>query len=96
MTVHIQCDTGMTRLGFLCNEANMAQAAQEIIQAVRLPGLKAEGIFTHFSDSDGSEEYTMMQFDRFLDIIKRVEELGYTFAIRHCGFCACTVSLVAI
>ena len=40
---------------------------REILEAVRLPGLKAEGIFTHFSDSDGSEEYTMMQFNRFLD-----------------------------
>ena len=85
ITVHIQCDTGMTRLGFLCDEAHMTQSAQEITEAVRLPGLHAEGIFTHFSDSDGSEEYTMMQFNRFLDIIQKVKELGYEFAIRHCA-----------
>lgn len=91
LTVHIQCDTGMTRLGFLCDERNIAQAAEEITQAVHLPGLKAEGIFTHFSDSDGSEEYTMMQFDRFLDIIKRVKELGYEFSIRHCANSAATL-----
>ncbi len=91
LTVHIQCDTGMTRLGFLCDESRIARSAQEIAQAVGLPGLKAEGIFTHFSDSDGSEEYTMMQFDRFLDIIKRVEELGHSFAIRHCANSAATL-----
>ena len=85
LTVHIQCDTGMSRLGFLCHEDTMEQAAQEIAQAVELPGLHAEGIFTHFSDADGSEEYTMLQFDRFLDILQRVQALGHPFAIRHCA-----------
>ena len=91
MTVHIQCDTGMSRLGFLCHEDTMEQAAQEIAQAVELPGLHAEGIFTHFSDADGSEEYTMLQFDRFLDILQRVQALGHTFAIRHCANSAATL-----
>lgn len=91
LTVHIQCDTGMTRLGFLCHEEQMEQSAKEIYEAVQLPGLKAEGIFTHFSDSDGSEEYTMMQFERFLEIIRRVKELGYEFAIRHCANSAATL-----
>lgn len=91
ITVHIQCDTGMTRLGFLCHEETMEQSAKEIYEAVNLPGLKAEGIFTHFSDSDGSEEYTMMQLRRFLDIIDRVKALGYEFAIRHCANSAATL-----
>ena len=91
ITVHIQCDTGMTRLGFLCHEETMEQSAKEICEAVNLPGLKAEGIFTHFSDSDGSEEYTMMQLRRFLDIIDRVKALGYEFAIRHCANSAATL-----
>ena len=85
ITVHIQCDTGMTRLGFMCHEDTMEKSASEIIEAVKLPGLKAEGIFTHFSDSDGSEEYTMLQFGRFQDIIQRVRDLGYEFEIRHCA-----------
>ena len=46
ITVHIQCDTGMTRLGFMCHEDTMEKSASEIIEAVKLPGLKAEGIFT--------------------------------------------------
>ena len=91
LKVHIQCDTGMTRLGFLCHEDTMEKSAQEIYEAVNLPGLVAEGIFTHFSDSDGSEEYTMMQFGRFLDIIDRVKALGYEFAIRHCANSAATL-----
>mgnify|MGYP002230765443 CR=1 FL=1 len=69
----------------------MEQAAQEIAQAVELPGLHAEGFSTHFSDADGSEEYTMLQFDRFLDILQRVQALGHTFAIRHCANSAATL-----
>ena len=91
ITIHIQCDTGMTRLGFLCHEETMEQSAKEIYEAVNLPGLKAEGIYTHFSDSDGSEEYTMKQFGRFLDIIEKVKALGYEFAIRHCANSAATL-----
>lgn len=91
ITVHIQCDTGMTRLGFMCHEDTMEKSAIEIIEAVKLPGLKAEGIFTHFSDSDGSEEYTMLQFGRFQDIIQRVRDLGYEFEIRHCANSAATL-----
>lgn len=91
ITVHIQCDTGMTRLGFMCYEDTMEKSASEIIEAVKLPGLKAEGIFTHFSDSDGSEEYTMLQFGRFQDIIQRVRDLGYEFEIRHCANSAATL-----
>ena len=91
ITVHIQCDTGMTRLGFMCHEETMEKSASEIIEAVKLSGLKAEGIFTHFSDSDGSEEYTMLQFGRFQDIIQRVRDLGYEFEIRHCANSAATL-----
>ena len=91
ITVHIQCDTGMTRLGFMCHEDTMEKSASEIIEAVKLPGLKAEGIFTHFSDSDGSEQYTMLQFGRFQDIIQRVRDLGYEFEIRHCANSAATL-----
>ena len=91
ITVHIQCDTGMTRLGFMCHEDTMEKSASEIIEAVKLHGLKAEGIFTHFSDSDGSEEYTMLQFGRFQDIIQRVRDLGYEFEIRHCANSAATL-----
>lgn len=91
ITVHIQCDTGMTRLGFMCHEDSTEKSASEIIEAVKLPGLKAEGIFTHFSDSDGSEEYTMLQFGRFQDIIQRVRDLGYEFEIRHCANSAATL-----
>ena len=83
--IHIKADTGMSRLGFLCDEANRGAAAEEIARTVALPGLEAEGIFTHFSDADGSEEFTMLQFTRFLDLLEDLKGRGITFAIRHCA-----------
>ena len=83
--VHMKVDTGMSRLGFLCDEAHMDASVEALAVASRLPGLEAEGIFTHFSDSDGNEEYTMLQLGRFLAVLDRLAERGITFPIRHCA-----------
>ena len=45
LTVHIQCDTGMSRLGFLCHEDTMEQAAQEIAQAVEAERLRRDALY---------------------------------------------------
>lgn len=85
MKVHVKLDTGMSRLGLLCDEEHMDVSADQVAQLCALPGLEHEGVFTHFSDSDGSEEYTMLQLTRFLETLKRLEEKGITFPIRHCA-----------
>lgn len=50
-----------------------------------LPGLEAEGIYTHFANADGDEAYTMGQFTRFLELLSELEGRGITFPIRHCA-----------
>ena len=61
---HLKLDTGMSRLGFLCDGDPAPQAAA--IAAMRnLPGLVFEGVFSHFSDADGSLDYTRLQLQRF-------------------------------
>ena len=67
LTVHVKLDTGMSRLGFFWEADRADETADEMARLCRLPGLEAEGLFTHFSDADGSEEYTMGQFTKFLD-----------------------------
>lgn len=82
--VHIKLDTGMSRVGVFAHDAQ--RAAKEIAELCALPCLEAEGIFTHFANSDGDEAYTMLQFTRFLDVISELEKShGITFAIRHCA-----------
>ena len=85
LTIHGKADTGMSRLGFLCDEAHLDHAAGEIAALCALPGLRVEGIFTHFSDADGCEAYTMRQFTRFLDLLDKLSARGVTFEIRHCA-----------
>lgn len=83
ITIHVKVDTGMSRLGFLCDETRLDRVSQEILDLCKLPGLYAEGIFTHFADSDSDEDFTVLQFTRFLNLLDKLEEHGRTFAIRH-------------
>lgn len=80
LKVHIKADTGMGRLGFVGEDR-----VEEIKAVCALPGLDCEGLFTHFSDADGSEEYTMGQFTDFLDLRGELEKAGVTFKINHCA-----------
>ena len=91
LRVHLKADTGMTRLGWLCAEPLLEGAAGEMAQAAALPGLEPEGIFTHFANADGDEEYTMLQFTRFLDLLEALERRGVRFPLRHCAASAATL-----
>lgn len=87
MLCHIKLDTGMSRLGFPCDEANFAASLRDIEEACRLPGLEAEGIFTHFAvaDEPEGEAYTCLQHQRFAAMLRALEERGIAFPIRHCA-----------
>ncbi len=92
LNIHVKLDTGMTRLGFLWQEGQEERCVDQIAQLCALPGLKAEGLFTHFADADGSEEYTMLQFTRFLAARRALEERGVTFKICHCAASAAVLN----
>ena len=89
LTVAIKFDTGMSRLGFLVREGHFDTGVESIAAACALPGLEAEGIFTHFAVSDeddrDSEAYTRAQFDVFTRVLDALAAGGRTFAIRHCA-----------
>ena len=92
ITVHMKADTGMSRLGLMCDEKDLDGTVETMARMYALPGLRWEGIFTHFSHADGSEEYTMLQFTRFLDLLKKLEERGVSFEIRHCAASAAVLN----
>ena len=90
LKVHIKVETGMSRLGFLCGGDHFKTGVAGICAACTLPGLEAEGIFTHFAVSDEadaeSDAYTRGQFDLFCRVIGAVEQrLGRRFPLRHCA-----------
>ena len=84
--VHIKVDTGMGRLGFRWRGGeDSAPVVEEIMSLCTLPGLETQGLFTHFSDADGSRSYTMAQLERFLQIKTALAARGAHFTICHCG-----------
>lgn len=92
LRIHVKADTGMSRLGWLCGPEDLEETADTIARVCALPGLEAEGIFTHFADADGSEEYTMLQFTRFLELLDQLGQRGVHFKIRHCAASAAVLN----
>lgn len=92
LTIHVKLDTGMSRLGFFWRQETAQETADRIAKLCRLPGLEAEGMFTHFADADGNEAYTMDQFTRFLDAKAALEQRGITFKICHCAASAAVLN----
>ena len=92
--IHIKIDTGMGRIGYLygCSDKLDNEAENEIKQIVSLEGIDAEGIFTHFSVADESDdEFTHLQFKRFMSLISKLKDDGVTFKYRHCCNSAATI-----
>ncbi len=90
-SVHVKVDTGMSRLGVRADDPE--RAAAEIAALCAYPHLEPEGIFTHFANADGDEEYTMLQFTRFLDVLGLLSaKYGMDFKIRHCAASAAVLN----
>ena len=87
--VHIKIDTGLGRIGFTTDQV---LAAVEDIAA--LPGVEAEGVFTHFALADsGDLTYTWEQYRRFLGDLDELSARGITFRVRHCCNSAATLEV---
>ncbi len=87
--IHIKADTGMSRIGFMCQEFPRDNySIKEIYNACNLPNLIPEGLFTHFCVSDEADEgreFTHKQYDNFKYIKNEVEKLGLDIPICHCS-----------
>ena len=89
VTVHIKVDTGMSRIGFICQEFPRDNySVEEIKAACKLPHLLHEGIFTHFAVADDGadgESFTEWQFECFARTVDELEQAGISFEISHCS-----------
>jgi len=81
VTYHLEVDTGLTRYGILVGEVGTFLKALKT-----LPGLKPEGIFTHYASADEpdpSKALTWQQFELFRALLGALEEHGFHFSLRH-------------
>ena len=77
---HLAVDTGMSRLGFqVCEED-----ADLCASIAKLPGLRAEGLFSHFATADCADlSRSRQQQERFDRFCAMLEERGLSIPIRH-------------
>ena len=90
ITVHFKLDTGMTRLGFPSWERE--QTVRDILDCAALPGLRPEGIFTHFAVADvpSGRDYTARQYALFTGVCEGLAQAGLDLPLRHCANSRCT------
>jgi len=92
LKIHIKLDTGMGRLGFVWGEWDNTGVLADMAALCALPGLEAEGLFTHFSDADGSKEYTLLQKRRLEEAVGALGRAGHEFKICHCAASAAVLN----
>ncbi len=81
---HVKIDTGMGRIGYLFNDNNNEETVEAIADLTHLPNLELEGIFSHLSSADEeTDTYSHIQFERFMQLIKLLEQRGIHFSLRH-------------
>lgn len=87
---HVKLDTGMNRVGFCAHSAEeIVEAVDQIECAVHLPGIAAEGIFSHFAraDEDLSDDYdgdlNRIQYERFIAVDSELRTRGVALSMRH-------------
>ncbi len=77
---HFVADTGMSRIGFQVNE----QSADICAQIVKLPNIKAEGLFSHFATADEAIlDKAKAQRERYKLFVKMLEERGISIPVKH-------------
>jgi alanine racemase len=100
--VHLKVDTGMGRLGMVPaalsgktpGHAVGEDFIREATAIARLPGLDAEGIFTHFAASDSADaSYARRQLALFLEALSALRAFGLEFAVRHAANSAAVIAL---
>ncbi len=78
-TAHLLIDTGMGRLGIPC-----AEAEQRIREAILLPHVNWEGIYSHFPVAyRRGSAYTHRQMDDFEKLLSTLYTAGISFRWRH-------------
>jgi alanine racemase len=78
--VQVKVDTGMGRLGVVAEEA-----AVVICDIARLPGLRLEGVYTHYAAAEEDEAFSARQWRRFKGLLTELARLGVVVPSVHAG-----------
>lgn len=95
LKIHLKFDTGMGRIGFIPSEIG-ENSLRDALAAARLPGLLADGAFTHFAVADGGDDpdarcYTEEQARKFGSAKNYLLENGVCLRMCHVSNSAATL-----
>ena len=77
---HFTVDTGMSRIGFQVTQ----EAADLCAEIAKMPGLQAEGMFSHFATADTVDlTRTRQQAERFAAFDEMLKARGVDIPVRH-------------
>jgi alanine racemase len=86
--IHIKIDSGMGRLGL----HNSEDATHFIEEALTIPHVQVEGLFTHYAKADETDKgYTVQQHERFDAVVKHFANRGIEFPYLHAGNSAAAI-----
>lgn len=86
LSAHLKVDTGMSRIGF-----HWERQRSDLLEALRLPGIAWEGIFTHFARADEPVGHTAEQDRRFHEVLSDLASRGLRPRIAHAANSAGTL-----
>lgn len=76
---HIKVDTGLGRYGLSLDDARAVGQA-----IASLPGLRLEGVFSHFATADDPDDsYAELQLETFQSVRSRLGSEGFHFPVAH-------------
>ncbi|MEW4413540.1 alanine racemase [Clostridium sp. AN503] len=88
--IHLALDTGMSRIGMTPDE----QGADLAAGIAGLPGIRAEGLFTHFARADETDKKeAQAQLSRYLHFVELLKERGVDIPVKHCSNSAGIIDL---
>ncbi|HWR66295.1 MAG TPA: alanine racemase [Bellilinea sp.] len=89
MPLHVKVDTGMSRYGLF-----PAEVIPFLTAVSELPGIKIEGLFTHFATADSSDlTWVLQQIATFDQLISTTRSTGMDIPIIHAANSATTMKL---
>lgn len=87
--LHVKVDTGMNRFGLLPEEV-----VPYLTAVNKMPGLRPEGLFTHFATADSRDQtWVLQQIKVFDQVIASVKNAGIDIPIVHAANSAATMKL---
>ncbi len=90
--VHVNLDTGMSRMGLPCRiDSEAKEALNTTLDISGLPNCVIRGIYTHFAVAEDDEKFTRRQFSLFKEVTDGLKEKGLDIPLKHCCNSAATI-----